>query len=75
MRQISRHTWCVDDIVESKLVDKRASLEQQRKRLTDTARGSCNDCCNMLVELKAGSRVIAAHSPTFILNDVLLCAE
>lgn len=43
VRQIRRDTWGVHDIVEGELVDERAGLEEERQRLTDTARGTCDD--------------------------------
>jgi len=41
--QISGDTWSVDDIVESELVDERASLEEKRQGLTNATGGTCDD--------------------------------
>lgn len=43
VRQVGGNTWSVDDIVERKVVDERAGLEEEGQRLADTARCTCDD--------------------------------
>lgn len=37
MSKISCNAWCIDNIVEIKLVDEGTSFQQQRQRLSDPA--------------------------------------
>jgi hypothetical protein len=44
VRKVGGDTGSVDDIVERKVVDERAGLEEEGQRLANTASGSGNDC-------------------------------
>lgn len=55
--QVGGDTLGVHDIVERKVVDEWASLEEERQRLTDTTSGTCDDC-----------RVDTRSAPWFILS-------
>jgi len=42
--EIGGDTWGVDNIVESELVDKRASLHEEGERLANATGSTCDDC-------------------------------
>lgn len=47
MGKVGSNAGGVDNIVESKLVNEGAGLEEQRQRLSNTARSTSNDCARI----------------------------
>lgn len=74
MGKVGGDTWSVDDIVESKLVDKRASLHEEGKRLANATGSTCDDCDmeSVTVVLECDRGELSPHLPTFMLMEVFV---
>ena len=71
MGKVGGDTWSVDDIVESELVDKRASLHEEGERLANATGSTCDDYDTQSVIVDHGcDRVeLSPHLPTFIVKE------